>query len=228
MARKEKYSEPESKAYILPNITQKILVQSIINNSITLVSGSPGTGKTLFSIQTLYKLLKSHQINQILIVRLILENRYENIGALPGTEKDKLMPYLMPIIDNLELFLPQGEIDYLINKDLIKVVPISFLRGRTFSNKGIIVEESQNLNEHEIMTTATRLGEGSRMIFNGDDSQHDLDCRFGIHYLTQLFTDIEGIGIVKFNNDNISRHPLIEKILARQKEIKEKNAIKNT
>lgn len=220
MARKPKFEEPKEKGYIAPNVVQKALIYSIMNNSITLISGSAGTGKTLFSIQTLYQLLKQNKINQILIVRLILENKFENIGALPGTEKDKLMPYLMPIVDNLELFLPQGEIDYLINKELIKVVPISFLRGRTFTEKGVIVEEAQNLNEHEIMTIATRIGEGTRMIFNGDDSQSDLSSRQGIVYLNQLFTDIEDIGIVQFDNSLISRHPVIEKILARQQELK--------
>lgn len=218
MAKKTRFEEQE-KGYITPNIAQKELIYSIMSNSITLISGSAGTGKTLFSIQTLYQLLKQNKINQILIVRLILENKYENIGALPGTEKDKLMPYLMPIIDNLELFLPQGEIEYLINKELIKVVPISFLRGRTFTEKGVIVEEAQNLNEHEILTVATRIGEGTKMIFNGDDSQSDLITRTGINYLHQLFEDIEDIGIVKFENSLISRHPVIERILQRQREL---------
>lgn len=220
MARKTKFEEPKGKSFIPPNIAQKELVYSIMDNSITLISGSAGTGKTLFSVQTLYQLLKQNKINQILIVRLILENKYENIGALPGTEKDKLMPYLMPIIDNLELFLPQGEIDYLINRELIKVVPISFLRGRTFTEKGVIVEEAQNLNEHEILTIATRIGEGTKMIFNGDDSQSDLHSRNGINYLNQLFTDIDDIGIVEFDNSLITRHPVIEKILKRQHELK--------
>lgn len=220
MTRKDKFQESKGKSFITPNIAQKKLIYSIMANSITLISGSAGTGKTLFSIQTLYQLLKQNKINQILIVRLILENKYENIGALPGTEKDKLMPYLMPIIDNLELFLHQGEIEYLINKELIKVVPISFLRGRTFTEKGVIVEEAQNLNEHEILTIATRIGEGSKMIFNGDDSQSDLQSRNGISYLNQLFNNIEDIGIIEFENSMITRHPVIERILDRQKALK--------
>lgn len=218
--RKQLLQEEDSKQFLIPSIKQKNLIYSIMSNDITLIVGSAGTGKTLFSIQTLYQLLKQRKINQILIVRLILENKYENIGALKGTEKEKTMPYLMPIIDNLELFLSQGEIDYLINHDLIKVVPISFLRGRTFTNKGVIVEESQNLNEHEILTVATRISEGTKMIFNGDDSQSDLDNRRGISYLKRLFKNIEGIGIVEFGTEDISRHPVIEKILERQRELR--------
>lgn len=221
MARKEKIESAKEKTFLTPNTAQKELIYSIMDNSITLISGSAGTGKTLFSIQTLYQLLKQNKINQILIVRLILENKYENIGALPGTEKDKLMPYLMPIIDNLELFLPQGEIEYLINKELIKVVPISFLRGRTFTEKGVIVEEAQNLNEHEILTIAPRIGEGTKMIFNGDDSQSDLQSRNGINYLNQLFNNIDDIGIIEFDNSLITRHPVIEKILKRHEELKQ-------
>lgn len=222
MSRKNKYIDSDSKDYLSPSLIQKQLVNSINSNSITLVSGSAGTGKTLFAIQTLYQLLKQNKINQILVVRLILENKYENIGALPGTEKEKLMPYIMPIIDNLELFLSQGEIDYLINRELIKVVPLSFLRGRTFTEKGVIVEEAQNLNEHEILTVATRIGAGTKMIFNGDDSQSDLSGRYGIKYLQQLFKDIEDIGLIKFDDSMINRHPVIEKILNRAKEL-EKN-----
>lgn len=221
MARKKNLlQEEETKQFLVPTTKQKNLIYSIMDNDITLIVGSAGTGKSLFSIQTLYQLLKQRKINQILIVRLILENKYENIGALKGTEKEKTMPYLMPIIDNLELFLPQGEIDYLINHDLIKVVPISFLRGRTFTNKGVIVEESQNLNEHEIITVATRISEGTKMIFNGDDSQSDLDNRKGISFLKRLFNDIDGIGIIEFENSDINRHPIIEKILERHKELK--------
>lgn len=226
MPRKSKYQDSDSKGYLSPSLIQKQLVNSIVHNSITLVSGSAGTGKSLFAIQTLYQLLKQNKINQILVVRLILENRYENIGALPGTEKEKLMPYIMPIIDNLELFLNQGEIDYLINREMIKVVPISFLRGRTFTEKGVIVEEAQNLNEHEILTVATRIGTGTRMVFNGDDSQSDLSGRYGIRYLQRLFTGIEDIGIVKFDDSMITRHPVIEKILHRAKEL-EKNDARN-
>lgn len=218
--RKNLLQEEETKQFLVPTTKQKNLIYSIMDNDITLIVGSAGTGKSLFSIQTLYQLLKQRKINQILIVRLILENKYENIGALKGTEKEKTMPYLMPIIDNLELFLPQGEIDYLINHDLIKVVPISFLRGRTFTNKGVIVEESQNLNEHEIITVATRISEGTKMIFNGDDSQSDLDNRKGISFLKRLFKGIDGIGIIEFENSDINRHPIIEKILERHKELK--------
>lgn len=218
--RKQLLQQEETKQFLVPSVKQKDLIYSIMDNDITLIVGSAGTGKSLFSIQTLYQLLKQRKINQILIVRLILENKYENIGALKGTEKEKTMPYLMPIIDNLELFLSQGEIEYLINQDLIKVVPISFLRGRTFTNKGVIVEEAQNLNEHEIMTVATRISDGTKMIFNGDDSQSDLENRHGISYLKRLFQGLEGIGIVEFDNSHIRRHPVIERILDRQKELK--------
>lgn len=218
---KEKFvSVAERLQYVTPNTLQKELVRSIINNSITLVSGDAGTGKTLFSVQTLYQMYKRGEINAIYIVRLILENKYENIGALPGDEKDKLMPYLLPVIDNLELFVPRGEIEYMVANKVIQVVPLSFIRGRTFTNKGIIVEEAQNLTEHELVSIATRIGDGSRMVFNGDDAQSDLDGRHGIGYLLRLFSNINDIGIIKFEDSMIQRHPVIKEILKRQRELK--------
>lgn len=221
---KEKFSVAAEKLeYVIPNHEQKELVRSINHNSISLVLGPAGGGKTLFSIQTLYQMYKRGEINAIYIVRLILESKYENIGALPGTEVDKFMPYLLPIIDNLELFVPKGEIEYLISNKVIQVIPMSYIRGRTFTNKGIIIEESQNLNEHEIVSIATRIGDNSKMIFNGDDKQSDLEGRRGIGYLLRLFEGIDDIGIVRFSDDMIMRHPVIQSILERQKELRINN-----
>lgn len=206
----------ETKQYVIPNAEQKKLVQSIKDNSITLVSGNAGTGKTLFSIQTLFQLLKCNTINQILIIRLIIESEEEEIGALPGDDLQKLRPFLLPIIDNLERFLPIGEIKYLIAEERIKILPYSYIRGRSFHNKGIIVEESQNLRTNQIMTIATRIAEGTKIVFNGDDKQTDLHGRHGIEFLHDLFNDIEDIGIVKFKQKEIERHPIIAKLLERK------------
>ena len=203
--------------FLTPNPRQKELIRSIQNNPITLVSGEAGTGKTLFSIQTLYQLLKKGEINQIIIIRLITDE--ENVGSLPGEIGDKLYPYLLPIIDNLELFLPQGEINYLLNQEKIKILPVGYIRGRSFINKGIIVEESQNLLTSQIIKIATRIGENSRLIFNGDDSQPDIQGRCGIQYLHSLFQGIEDIGIVRFTSSEIKRHPIIAKILDRHRQL---------
>jgi phosphate starvation-inducible protein PhoH len=208
--------------FLIPNEEQKKLVYSIRNNSISLVTGNAGTGKTLFCIQTLYQMLKARTINEILIIRLVAGNKDEDLGSLPGEVKDKTSPFWEAIRDNLELFVPEGEINYLFDKDKIKVLPMSFVRGRTFHNKGIIIEEAQNLNRLEILTILTRIGKNSKMVFNGDDAQCDRynTDGYGMHYLKRLLTGINDIGIVDFKQKINERHPLITDILQRVVELK--------
>lgn len=210
--------------YILPNRVQLKLVDSIFNNSITVVTGSPGTGKTLFSIQTLYKLYKQGKIDGIIIARLIHDSEKENIGALPGDLLPKLQHRLMSVQDNLERFLSVDKAEALIRDGIIKILPILYLQGRTFHNKGIIIEESQNLDEDDIFMAVTRLGEGSKMIFNGDDKQclvRRRNKQGGMKYLTDLLSDLDDdIGVVNLPDSFIERHPLIAKIVKRSYELK--------
>lgn len=210
--------------FLIPNDEQKKLVHSIRNNSISLVTGNAGTGKTLFCIQTLYQMLITNAINEILIIRLVAGNRDEDLGALPGEVKDKTSPFWEAIRDNLELFVSEGEINYLFDNNKIKVLPMSFVRGRTFHNKGIIIEEAQNLNRLELITVLTRIGRGTKMVFNGDDSQCDRynTDGHGMHYLKRLLTGINDIGIVDFKQKINERHPLITDILQRVIELENK------
>jgi phosphate starvation-inducible protein PhoH len=225
------HSAKQEIKFLIPNEEQKKLVHSIRNNSISLVTGNAGTGKTLFCIQTLYQMLKARTINEILIIRLIAGNRDEDLGALPGEVKDKTSPFWSAIRDNLELFVPEGEINYLFDNDKIKVLPMSFVRGRTFHNKGIIVEEAQNLNQLEILTILTRIGKGSKMVFNGDDAQCDRynSDGYGMKYLKRLLTGINDIGIVNFKQKINERHPLITDILQKVIDLKlEEKQLKET
>jgi phosphate starvation-inducible protein PhoH len=223
------HSAKQEIKFLIPNEEQKKLVHSIRNNSISLVTGNAGTGKTLFCIQTLYQMLKARTINGILIIRLVAGNRDEDLGSLPGEVKDKTSPFWEAIRDNLELFVSEGEINYLFDNDKIKVLPMSFVRGRTFHNKGIIIEEAQNLNKLELITVLTRIGRGTKMVFNGDDKQcdrHNSDGQ-GMHYLKRLLTGINDIGIVDFKQKINERHPLITDILQRVIDLKvEDNKIK--
>lgn len=205
--------------FVVPNNEQKNLIRSINNNSITLVSGDPGTGKTLFSIQTLFQMLKAKTIDKIIIVRLMCEDKEENIGARPGDLKDKTEDYMHPIRDNLKLFVCEGEINFLIEKGIIEIVPYSLLRGRTLSNMGIIIEEAQNLTRRQIMTAVTRIGNNSRMILNGDDAQNDIKGRRGISFLKKLLSGINDVGVIKFVSKMNSRHPLIADLVERDREI---------
>ena len=220
MRKKQKEYDVEKRTFLYPkNKPQQRLIDSINNNAITAVIGPSGTGKTLFSIQTLYKLMKSGQIDQIFVIRLITETFGEKMGSLPGMKAEKLDPFMGPIKDNLMEFLPQGEIDYLLNNNKIEVLPVSFCRGRSFINKGVIIEESQNLTSDMIITIATRIGRNSKLVFNGDIKQTDFNDRNGVMYLKELFYNLEGAEIIEFFGHEIQRHPIINKILERANSI---------
>lgn len=216
MARKNKVFDIETRRFVSPiNAQQKQLVESIFNNSITVVSGASGTGKTLLSIQSLYHMYKAREIDQILVIRLVADTFGEHIGSLPGELDSKLEHFLGPIRDNLSQFLPNGEIEALINQKSIEAVPVSHCRGRSFTNKGIIIEEAQNMTNEMLLCILTRIGKNSRLVFNGDPNQVDFSGRNGINYLNSLLDDLEDVGIIKFYSSQVVRHPLIAHILKR-------------
>lgn len=210
------------KLYSPRNAQQERLQNSIFKNHITIVSGSAGTGKTLISIQTLYRLFKKGEIDKIKIVRLVANTFGEKLGDVPGDRKEKLWDFAGPILDNLSEVIPEGELVELFNKYKIEVIPVSRMRGRSFSNTGVIVEESQNLDEEMMITCLTRIGKNSKFIINGDPYQIDFkDRRNGLEYAIRVCEDIEGIGVIRFDDNKIERHPLIRPILENAKKIEE-------
>lgn len=224
MKRKQKEFDTETRHLVAPRGKhQRDLVDSIRMNPITVAIGPAGSGKTLLSVQTLYSFMKSGLIDQIFVIRLITETFGENIGSLPGELNEKLNPFMGPLIDNLSEFLPKGEVDYLVKNKKIEVIPVSHCRGRSFINKGVIIEESQNLTPEMIITISTRIGRNSKLVFNGDMKQTDFYGRNGVCYLKQLYANLEGSEIIEFNNSDIQRNPLISKILDRADYLNAKN-----
>lgn len=221
MARKtRKEFDADTRTLVAPRGKgQQRLVDSILYNPYTVVSGPAGSGKTLLSIQTLYQLLKSGRIDRIFIVRKISESSDEKIGALPGELDDKLSPFASPVELNLREILPQGEVKYLM-ENKIETKPVFHCRGCSFSNAGILVEEAQNLTDKDCITIATRLAKGSRMVFNGDPYQTDFhDGRNGMIYLERLFSNMPDSEVIKLHAQDIQRNPLIGQILQRAKEL---------
>lgn len=216
MARRKKEYDTDARHFVTPkNVHQKSLVESIYNNSITVVSGPAGSGKTLMSIQTLYKLYKAREIDQILVIRLIADTFGEHLGSLPGEKDEKLEHFLGPIKDNLDQFLPPGEVSALINQKVIEAIPVSHCRGRSFFRKGILIDEAQNMTHEMLLCLLTRLATQSRMVFNGDPMQVDFRGRNGIHYLNSLLDGLDDIGIIKLSSNEILRHPLLSSIINR-------------
>lgn len=220
MARRKKEYDTETRHFIsAANQNQKSLIESIYNNSITVVSGPAGSGKTLISIQTLYKLYKAKEIDQILVIRLIADTFGEHLGSLPGEKDEKLYHFLGPIEDNLKQFLPSGEVSALINQKAIEAVPVSHCRGRSFFRKGILIEEAQNLTNEMILCILTRLANHSKMVFNGDPMQVDFKGRNGINYLNSLLQNLDDVGLIRMHNNQILRHPLLSSIIQRAEKL---------
>jgi phosphate starvation-inducible PhoH-like protein len=172
-------SKIETSKFIKPvNVHQKQFVKSMKNNQLTIGSGEAGSGKTLLALFTAVQLINNPEspIEKILYVRANVDDGEErSIGALPGDLLDKVRHLAYPILDNLELFMKPTTIDTLLEEEKIEVLPYAMMRGRSFHNRFIIVDEAQNLNAKQLKTTLTRIAEGSKMVLIGDPTQCDID-----------------------------------------------------
>ncbi|MFB6284632.1 MAG: PhoH family protein [Halobacteria archaeon] len=213
--RKAKFQPPQEQYFQPRNPEQQQLQDAIVNNSITIASGCAGSGKTLFAIQTLYDLYKGGILDSLKVVRLITETFGENLGALPGERREKLDDYLGPIKDNLLQVIPAGELNEMVEKEKIEVLPVSRLRGRSFTRAGVILEEFQNLSEEMALLCLTRIGQGSKFVVTGDPSQVDFYGRNGIRYAERLCEGLEDTEVVKFSEEQVERHPVIKKLVQR-------------
>lgn len=199
------------------------LTRSIRENSITLVYGPAGTGKTSQSLQTLLDLLSEKKLRKIIVIRLITDTFDEHLGALPGEVDEKMLHFLGPILDNLYQIRTKSQVQFLINSGMLEVIPVSHVRGRTFIETGVIVEESQMMSPAMILAVLTRIGNNSKIVMNGDPSQHDLENKRpeGISYAVKLLKDIKDAGVIEFDEMQIIRHPIIRDIIRKHKQITE-------
>lgn len=229
--RNEKFSVENHESYeLLPPKTpaQQELQDSIFENDLTVASGSAGSGKTLMSIQSLFKLYKDNLIDSIKIIRLASSSFGEKLGAPPGEIQDKLAPLSAPIIDNLRLIIPEGEIRELLRNKKIEVIPLSHIRGRSFINKGILLDEAQNLDREMMLSCLTRIGEGTKFVVVGDPYQIDFKGRNGIKYAMDLCAGVPGrcesipnTGVVSLQTADIQRHPIVAGLLENAEKLEE-------
>ena len=193
---------------------QKLYLNLLDNNDITFAVGPAGTGKTFLAVLYAVKLLKENAIRKIILVRPVVEAG-ENLGFLPGDLKDKVDPYLIPLYDSLNDALGKETVDKLMEKGIIEIAPLAYMRGRTLSKAAIILDEAQNTTPTQMKMFLTRLGFDSKMIITGDLTQIDLPSRqkSGLLEAKQMFSSIDGIGFVEFDAHDVMRHPLVTKIL---------------
>ena len=195
---------------------QKEYIRTIAENHITFCQGVAGSGKTHIAIGMALEYLLEEKVKRIVVTRPVVESG-EKIGYLPGTAEEKLHPYLLPLLDEINHFIPAAQYASLKTNNKIEIVPLGLMRGRNFHDAFIVADECQNASYDQLKMLLTRLGNGSKMVLTGDVSQSDLHRHMqgGFYTMTNILTDIPGIGISYLNFSDIVRNPIIGTILGR-------------
>ena len=193
---------------------QNRYVEMVNNNDVVFSIGPAGTGKTFLSVAFAVAALESHRVDRIILCRPAVEAG-ESLGFLPGDLKDKVDPYLAPLYDSLHILYAENQLAQLLERKVIEVVPLAYMRGRTLDSAYMILDEAQNATVLQMKMFLTRLGIGSKAIITGDVTQIDLQNRSdsGLLQASELLNNVQGIGIVNLGKKDVVRHPLVMKIL---------------
>jgi len=193
---------------------QKKYVHAILNHDINFGIGPAGTGKTFLAVACAVMALKQEKVRRILLVRPAVEAG-EKLGFLPGDLSQKVDPYLRPLYDALYEMLGFEPVDKLIEKNVIEIAPLAYMRGRTLSNAFIILDESQNTTEEQMKMFLTRIGFGSTAVITGDPTQVDLPrgTKSGLVHASKVLNNVPGISFTHFTSGDVVRHPLVQRIV---------------
>ena len=204
----------DNKSIKVKNINQFKYMEIISNSTVTFGIGPAGTGKTFLAVASAVKLYAENKIRKIVLTRPAVEAG-ERLGYLPGDLSQKIDPYLVPLFDALEHFFGNEKLGYLIEKRNIEIVPLAYMRGRTLDNACIILDEAQNATSNQIKMFLTRLGENSKIIITGDETQIDLYKKdySGLRKTRKKLSNIDEISVMEFQNSDIVRNPIVSKIL---------------
>lgn len=193
---------------------QQALVDAFEKDDMIFAVGPAGTGKTYLSIALAVRALKDKDIKKIILSRPAVEAG-EKLGFLPGDMKDKIDPYLQPLYDALEDMIPSVKLQDMMEKHVIQIAPLAFMRGRTLSDAVVILDEAQNTTPAQIRMFLTRMGWNTKMIITGDMTQIDLprQQKSGLKEALQILDGVDGISIVNLNQKDIVRHKLVTRIV---------------
>ena len=193
---------------------QAVYLEAMDRHDLVFGIGPAGTGKTYLAVAKGAVMLKERKVDRLVLSRPAVEAG-ERLGFLPGDMKDKVDPYLRPLYDALQDMLGDGKLGPRLESGQIEVAPLAFMRGRTLSNAFIILDESQNTTPSQMKMFLTRMGENSRMVVTGDPTQHDLPpgTPSGLDDVLARLDGVDEVGIVRFTDRDIVRHPLVERIL---------------
>ena len=214
--RKEIIRTLAGKPVFPKTINQKRYVKSIEDNTIIFGIGPAGTGKTYLAVLMALKKLKDNEIKRIILTRPAVEAG-ESLGFLPGDLKEKVDPYLRPLYDAIHEVLGAKQAEEYIEKGIIEIAPLAYMRGRTLDNAYVILDEAQNTTINQMKLFLTRLGFGSKMIVTGDVTQSDLprNTKSGLVKASEILRDIDSVKILYFDDKDVVRHPLVQSIIKR-------------
>jgi phosphate starvation-inducible PhoH-like protein len=195
-------------------VNQQKLVDAVKENDLVFALGPAGTGKTYISVALAVRALKNKNVKKIIITRPAVEAG-ENLGFLPGDLKEKIDPYLRPIYDGLNDMIPFEKLRYYMEREIIEIAPLAYMRGRTLNNAFILLDEAQNTTPMQMKMFLTRMGPDSKMIVTGDASQIDLPSKqsSGLKEAIRILRDVRGIGMVELNEKDVVRHRLVRDII---------------
>lgn len=204
---------------------QKAYLQAISKNAVTFGVGPAGTGKTYLAVAMAVKALKSKDVERIILTRPAVEAG-EKLGFLPGDLQQKVDPYLRPLYDGLFDMLGAEVFERLVEKQVIEVAPLAYMRGRTLDDSFIILDEAQNTTPEQMKMFLTRMGNGSRVVVTGDVTQIDLPhkMRSGLVDALEVLQDVEGIAQIRFSEKDVVRHRLVQEIVKAYERAEENRA----
>jgi phosphate starvation-inducible PhoH-like protein len=196
-------------------VGQKKYLDAIRTHDVTFGIGPAGTGKTYLAVAMALNTLREGKVSRIILTRPAVEAG-EALGFLPGDLYEKIMPYLRPLHDALQDMLPAEEVQKHMERNVIEIAPLAYMRGRTLNNAFIILDEAQNATTEQMFMFLTRLGMASRAVITGDETQIDLPAqkRSGLLEAHRALRNVQGIAIVEFTRKDVVRHPLVQRIIA--------------
>lgn len=199
---------------------QRRLVELMRKNDMVFAIGPAGTGKTYTGVALAVKALKEKQVKRIILTRPAVEAG-ENLGFLPGDLKEKLDPYMQPLYDALRDMIPHEKLESYIEKGVIQIAPLAFMRGRTLDHAFVILDEAQNTTHAQMKMFLTRMGKSAKFMITGDPGQIDLPKRVtsGLKEAILVLQDVDGVGIIHLDDKDVIRHKLVKQIIAAYKRI---------
>lgn len=205
-------------------VNQRKLVESIRKNDMVFAIGPAGTGKTYTGVALAVQALKNKEVKRIILTRPAVEAG-ENLGFLPGDLKEKLDPYMQPLYDALRDMIPHEKLDAYIEKGVIQIAPLAFMRGRTLDNAFVILDEGQNTTHAQMKMFLTRMGKNAKFLLTGDPGQVDLPRRTisGLKEALLVLKNVEGIGMIYLDDKDVIRHKLVKKVIAAYKNIENRD-----